>query len=116
MTIEAMPLRAFVPAVLCAALTVAALTIDLSPILTALLILVLVASPAATAWCATRGSDALTYLGAGMVAAAAIAVVGGIVNETRSDDYTLGVVFLGTLLVGLLFTLPLVLVAALFRR
>jgi hypothetical protein len=109
-------LRRVVPAVLCAALTVAALTIDLTPALAALFILVLVVSPAVTAWLATRGSDALTYLGAGMAAAGAVAVVGGIVNETRSDDYTLGIVFLGTLLVGLLFTLPLVLVAALFRR
>ncbi len=76
----------------------------------------LVVSPAITAWVTTRGSDALTYLGAGMVAATAIAVVGGIVNEVRSDDYTVGIVFLGTLLVGLMFTLPPVLVAALFRR
>jgi hypothetical protein len=51
-----------------------------------------------------------------MVAAGAVAIVGGIVNEVRSDDYTVGIVFLGTLAVGLMFTLPLVLVAALFRR
>src|SRR5688572_27878588 len=104
-------LRRVVPAVLCATLTVAAITIELIPALAALFILLLVVSPAVTAWLATRGSDALTYLAAGMAAAGAVAVVGGIVNETRSDDYTLGIVFLGTLLVGLLFTLPLVLVA-----
>jgi hypothetical protein len=109
-------LRAAVPAVICAALTVAALTIDLSPALAALFVLVLVVSPAITAWFATRGRDALTYLGAGMIAAGSIAVVGAIVNEARSDDYTVGIVFIGTLLVGLMFTLPLVLVAALFRR
>jgi hypothetical protein len=109
-------LRAAVPAVLCAALTVAALTIDLSPAVAFLFVLVLIVSPAVTAWFATRGRDALTYLAAGMVAAASIAVVGGIVNEARSDDYTAGIVFMGTLLVGLMFTLPPVLVAALFRR
>lgn len=108
--------RAAVPAVVCAALTFAVLTIDLSPIVAALFVLVLIVSPALTAWLATRGSDALTYLAAGMVAAAAIALVGGVVNETRSDDYTVGIVFIGTLLVGLMFTLPPVLIAALFRR
>lgn len=109
-------LRRVLPAVLCAGLTVAALTIDLSPAIAALFILVLIVSPAVTAWVATRGTDALTYLGAGMLAAGAVAIVGGIVNEVRSDDYTAGIVFLGTLAVGLMFTLPLVLVAALFRR
>lgn len=109
-------LRAVVPALLCAVLTVLALTADLSAGVTILLVLALIASPAAIAWLATRGSDALTYLGAGMAGAAAIAVVGGLVNEVRSDDYRVGIVFLGTVFVGLAFTLPPVLVAALFRR
>lgn len=114
-TIEDM-LRAVVPALLCAVLTVLALTADLSAGVTILLVLALIASPAAIAWLATRGSDALTYLGAGMAGATAIAVVGGLVNEVRSDDYRVGIVFLGTVFVGLAFTLPPVLVAALFRR
>jgi hypothetical protein len=109
-------LRRLVPTLFCAGLTVSALLVDLGTTLTVVLVLALILSPALAAWVATRGGDTMTYLATGMLAAGAIAVLGGVINEVRSDDYSVGIVFLGTLLVGLMFTLPPVLIAALLRR
>ena len=109
-------IRVLAPAAVCAGLTLLALTADLGPLITAALVVVLIFSPAVTAWPATRGRDPLTYVAAGVLAGAAVALVGAVSNESADSDYPLGVVFAGTLIVGLMFTLPPVLLAALFRR
>src|SRR5260221_10188981 len=98
--------RVLLPSAICAALTAVALLLDLGPVVAAVLVLLLIVSPLVTAWFANRDDDALTYLAAGIPAAATIAVVGGVINEIRSDDYTTGIVFIVTVLVGLAFTLP----------
>lgn len=108
--------RQFVPAAVCAVLTLVALLVPLPPAVTALLVLALVLGPAVTAFFASRGLDALGYVATGMVAALAVALIGGVVNEVRNDDYQTGIIFVGTLLVGLIFTLPPVLILALLRR
>ena len=108
--------RLLIPAAICAALTFVAVTIDLPRPITALLILALVLGPAVSAWFATRGLDTLTFVAAGMLAAGAVALVGAIDNELGNDDYQIGIVFIGTLIVGLFFTLPPILVLALLRR
>ncbi len=108
--------RLLVPAALCAVVTLVAVTVSMPTPVTALLILTLIVGPAVTAWVATRRLDAMSFVVAGMLAAAAIALVGAIDNELGNDDYPLGAVFIGTLLVGLFFTLPPVLIAALLRR
>ncbi|MEZ4554137.1 MAG: hypothetical protein AB7L91_09765 [Dehalococcoidia bacterium] len=111
-----MSARLLIPAAICAALTALAVTISMPAPLTALLILALVVGPAVTAWFASRGLDAMSFVAAGMLAAAAVALVGAIDNEVGNDDYQVGLVFVGTLFVGLLFTLPPVLILALLRR
>lgn len=115
-TIAPMSPRQFVPAAVCAVLTLVALLVPLPPAVTALLVLALVLGPAVTAFFASRGLDALGYVATGMVAALAVALIGGVVNEVRNDDYQTGIIFVGTLLVGLIFTLPPVLILALLRR
>lgn len=108
--------RLLVPAAICAAVTLVAVTVGMPRPVTAFLILALVLGPAVTAWTATRGLDVMSFVVAGMLAAAAIALVGAVDNEAGNDDYPFGILFLGTFFVGLFFTLPPVLILALLRR